>query len=74
MKSEKEIRARLKAIDADERYHSKTATIFENAPLALVQMGMESEALVLAWVLEIKPLKKRKKANAPASKETRYHE
>jgi hypothetical protein len=53
MRSEQEIKARLAAIDADERYHCKPATVFENAPLALVQVGLEQEAQALAWVLDV---------------------
>jgi len=45
---------RLKAIDADERYHYKPATVFENAPLALIQLELETEARVIAWVLGVK--------------------
>lgn len=55
MRTEAEIRARLAEIDADERYHYPTATVFENAPLALIQMGMKAEAGALAWVLEEEP-------------------
>jgi len=50
---------RLKAIDADERYHYKTATTFENVPLALVQLALETEARVLAWVLGVEVPKRR---------------
>jgi hypothetical protein len=58
--TEKQMRDRLKAIDADERYHYKAATVFENAPLALIQLEMETEARVLAWVLgELVPRSKR---------------
>lgn len=46
-----ELADRLKAIDADERYHYKAATVFENAPLALIQLEMETEARIIAWVL-----------------------
>jgi hypothetical protein len=51
MKSQHEIRARIKELLADDRLHYRTATVFENAPLALVQLGMEMEIRALAWVL-----------------------
>lgn len=49
---------RLFAIDQDERYHYKPATVFENAPLALIQLEMETEARVIAWVLGVPVPKK----------------
>jgi hypothetical protein len=55
VKTEQEIRDKLAEIDTDERYHSPVATIVENAPLALIQMGLEEKAAALAWVLGIKP-------------------
>lgn len=60
MKSEQEIRDRLAKIDADERYHYPAATTFENAPLALIQTELESQAEALAWVLGIKAPKSRR--------------
>ena len=50
----KQIRARIKEIKADSRYandRKRVATVFENAPLALLQMGWESEVKALEWVL-----------------------
>lgn len=32
----------IRSIDLDERFHYPTATIVENAPLALIQLGMET--------------------------------
>lgn len=53
--TKQELVDRLKAITADERYHYKPpATVFENAPLALVQLELETEARVIAWVLGVK--------------------
>lgn len=52
-----EIRARLAEIDADDRYHYPPALIQINAPLALIQVSMKSEANALAWVLGIDPPK-----------------
>lgn len=57
MKTEKEIREFIAKIDNDERYHYKIATIAENAPLALIQFGMEIRVKTLAWVLEEEPPK-----------------
>ncbi len=51
MKTEKEIKAELKKLEADERLSYKTATIVENAPLALIQLEMETNIAALKWVL-----------------------
>jgi hypothetical protein len=51
MRSEEEIRARLAEIEADSRLRQKSATVFENAPLALIQLELESKRDVLRWVL-----------------------
>ena len=37
-----ELRKTIKEIEADDRFHYKKATIFENAPLALIQLEMET--------------------------------
>ncbi len=53
MKTEKQIVLRIAEIEADPRYarnRKQTATVFENAPLALMQMGWESEVKALKWV------------------------
>ncbi|HEX5315340.1 MAG TPA: hypothetical protein VFX22_01720 [Candidatus Kapabacteria bacterium] len=59
-RSEAQIKARLAAINADERYHYAPATVFENAPLALIQTSLEVEAETLAWVLGIDKPKSRR--------------
>ena len=56
MKTAVQIRARIKEIESDDRYTRgkpgrKGATVFMNAPLALMQMGWESEVDILKWVL-----------------------
>ncbi len=54
MKTEEEIKKRIAVIEADERYQSglkHPATIDINAPLALIQLGFESEIATLRWVL-----------------------
>ena len=43
-----------KAIEEDERYHYKTATVFENAPLALIQFGMKAETALINQALNAK--------------------
>jgi hypothetical protein len=52
MKSEEQIRKELARIDADERIHYPPATIQINAPLALIQLGLETRRDALKWVLE----------------------
>lgn len=53
IKTRAEIRARIRELKSDSRYAKpgKAATVFENAPLALMQMGWESEVRALEWVL-----------------------
>ena len=61
MRTEKEIRAEIKRITDDERFHYPCATIIENVPLALIQLEMETRLSVLSWVIGEKiPLPKRK--------------
>lgn len=56
MKTREQIEAKLRQIEADERLGYKTATVFENAPLALVQTSLKAQRDILKWVLE-KPKK-----------------
>lgn len=58
--SEREIRAALAKIEADERYHYAPALVQINAPLALVQVDLTARAEVLAWVLGESVPKRRK--------------
>ncbi len=51
MKSNADIRKRIAELVSDKRL-DKTATVFENAPLALVQAGAEAEIAALRWVLD----------------------
>lgn len=57
MKSEQQIKDRLNAFLADDRVFNKngskrkSATVFENAPLALIQLDIESMVKTLKWVL-----------------------
>jgi len=62
---EKQIQARIKEILSDERLSYKTATVFANAPLAMIQLQMETELHTLQKVLgveltDIKALRKEK--------------
>ena len=41
---------RIADIEADSRYQRQSATIEENAPLALIQLEMETEIRILRWV------------------------
>jgi len=63
MKSERQLRKKLAELKADERVYYQPATVFENAPLALIQLGLETEINLLEQILEIPlstfPLKKR---------------
>jgi len=51
MKTEQQIRSRLAEIEADERLHYPPATTDVNAPLALVQVELETGVQLLHWVL-----------------------
>lgn len=57
MKTEKEIKTQIAEIEVDDRYQSglkHPATININAPLALIQLEMETKIRTLKWVLEEK--------------------
>lgn len=51
MRSPEEIQQKIDQILADERLSYKTATVFANAPLALIQHGMVTELHTLQWVM-----------------------
>lgn len=51
MKTKKQIEEKIKEIEADERYKASPAVLDVNAPLALIQIGMESQVRALKWVL-----------------------
>jgi len=51
MRKKKVIEKMLAVLESDERLKYPTATIVENAPLALIQLEMESKISVLKWVL-----------------------
>jgi hypothetical protein len=52
MRSIKEIEAKLEELKNDDSFKSPTATLFENAPLALIQLELETKVRVLEWVLK----------------------
>lgn len=52
MKSKQEIEAELARIKADERLGYPAADVFVNAPLALIQVNLESTVKAYMWVLE----------------------
>jgi len=64
MKTQAEIEARMAEVDADPRYHYPPAIIETNAPLALIQTVLETQARTLAWVLGIDPPKQRRRGRA----------
>ncbi len=53
MQTEEQITARLNELLADDRISYPAATVFANAPLALIQTAMETEVHALQRVLEV---------------------
>lgn len=51
MKTEMEIREKLKIISGDERLGYEPADVFVNAPLALSQVDLKAKRDALMWVL-----------------------
>jgi len=51
--NKEEIEKRIAEILSDDRFLSKTATVFENAPLALIQWGLTTELHTLQKVLGV---------------------
>lgn len=51
--NKKQIEDRLAAYEADERGHYPTATVLENAPLALIQVTLETGKRELKWALRL---------------------
>jgi len=52
MRTQREIEKRLAKVLADERLSYPSATIRENAPLALIQVELETERNLLYWMLQ----------------------
>lgn len=67
MKAEKEIRARLAKIESDERLGYPCADVHINAPLALIQISLESASALLRWVLDEAPRGENKPKPEPAT-------
>ena len=55
MKTEDEIKEKIEAIKKDYEHILKgsLATLFENAPRALMQLEAETKLRTLAWILDI---------------------
>ena len=51
MRTKEEIKERLETIEADERLSYPPAQIQINAPLALIQLSLETQRDVLKWIL-----------------------
>ena len=54
MKTKKEIEARIKETNDDDRMKADPAEVFSNAPLALIQTNYEGQLQALEWVLKEK--------------------
>lgn len=46
----KEIEKAIAEIENDDRLPPPIATVFENAPLALIQVGLKEQLRILKWV------------------------
>jgi len=53
MKTEEEIKIKIKEIESDPRYNYPPALVQINAPLALIQVEMKAEVSALKWVLKV---------------------
>jgi hypothetical protein len=58
MKTEDEIKEKLEELEGDERLHYKPAQVQINAPLALLQVGLETGVNALRWALDMEPHKR----------------
>ncbi len=52
MKTEAEIRRAIKEIQKDARLKGPPTTVDVNAPLALIQVDLETQIKTLKWVLD----------------------
>ena len=57
MQTEEQVMARLVELEKDERIHYPVARVDVNAPLALIQIALVTEAQALRRILELKPRK-----------------
>lgn len=53
MKPERELSTLLRVLKEDERLYYSTATVFANAPLALVQLELSVKINLLEQILEL---------------------
>jgi hypothetical protein len=53
MKTIQQIKQRIDELKADERLYYPSASVFANAPLALLQNAMAAELNALEWALDI---------------------
>ena len=67
MREEKQIRERLASVESDGRLRQPIATVFENAPLALIQLEMETESRVLRWALKMPSRRADRRGRAPCA-------
>lgn len=51
MRSEKEIKEMLEKLQKDEKLSYPTANVFENAPLAMIQLTLKTQIGLLKWIL-----------------------
>lgn len=51
MKDREQILAQIKKVKSDSRYNYPIASVFSNAPLALIQVSMTATVQALEWVL-----------------------
>jgi hypothetical protein len=54
MKTKEEIQEKLDEVNADERLGYAPAQVHINAPLALIQLSLETQRDILEWVLDKK--------------------
>jgi len=52
LRDAKAIQEQIDVMKADERLGYPTATIVENAPLALIQLSLQTKINALRWALE----------------------
>jgi len=53
MRTEKEVFEMLQEVEADKRLHYKSADVFINAPLALIQVELTCRANLLRKILDL---------------------
>lgn len=52
MRTEQEIRDRIRELERDPRHTTPPANVAVNAPLALEQISIQAQITILRWVLE----------------------